>query len=180
MSISTRMIDNPVIYFSVTAIFTAVVAVVTMFFIIPIPATNGYFNLGDTMVMLAGFLLGPLGGAIAGAVGSTISDMFLAPIYAPATFIIKGLEGFIVGYIANPKKIYKKFQARDVIATAIAGTEMVLGYFIYEIILYGIAPALVEIPMNIMQAVIAIIVAIASITTLRVSLGDLLQSDNTE
>ncbi len=174
------MIDNPVIYFSVTAIFTAVVAVVTMFFIIPIPATNGYFNLGDTMVMLAGFLLGPLGGAIAGAVGSTISDMFLAPIYAPATFIIKGLEGFIVGYIANPKKIYKKFQARDVIATAIAGTEMVLGYFIYEIILYGIAPALVEIPMNIMQAVIAIIVAIASITTLRVSLGDLLQSDNTE
>ncbi len=180
MALSTRLLDNRAVYFSVTAILTAVVAVVTMFFIVPIPATNGYFNLGDTMVMLAGFLLGPIGGAIAGAVGSALSDMFLAPIYAPATFVIKGLEGFIVGYIANPKKVHKKIQASDIIATIIASAVMVFGYFLYEIILYGLAPAQVELPMNIMQAIIAIIVALASITTLRISLGDVILSAENE
>ena len=169
--------NNKVLYISTTAIFIAVVAVVTMLFIVPIPATNGYFNLGDTMVMLAGFLLGPVGGAIAGAVGSSISDMLLAPVYAPATFVIKGAEGFIVGYIANPKRIYKALSVRDIIATILAGAEMVFGYFLYEILIMGYAAAVVEVPMNIMQAVIAIVVALASITTLRISMKELLMSE---
>ncbi len=84
-----------------TAIFTAFVAAVTMAFVIYIPATKGYFDIGEIMVYITAMLMGPYVGAFAGGVGSAISDAILAPQYAPGTLVIKGLEGLIVGYLTN-------------------------------------------------------------------------------
>ena len=84
-----------------TAIFTAFVAAVTMAFAIYIPATKGYFDIGEIMVYVVAILMGPYIGAFAGGVGSAISDAILAPQYAPGTLVIKGLEGLIVGYLTN-------------------------------------------------------------------------------
>ncbi|MDA4124326.1 MAG: ECF transporter S component [Thaumarchaeota archaeon] len=84
-----------------TAIFTAFVAAVTLGFVIVIPATKGYFNIGEIMVYVVAMLMGPYIGAFAGGVGSAISDALLAPVYAPGTLVIKGMEGLIVGYLTN-------------------------------------------------------------------------------
>jgi uncharacterized membrane protein len=84
-----------------TAVFTAFVAAVTMAFVVYIPATRGYFDLGEIMVYIVAMLMGPYVGAFAGGVGSAISDAILAPQYAPGTLVIKGLEGLIVGYLTN-------------------------------------------------------------------------------
>jgi uncharacterized membrane protein len=84
-----------------TAVFTAFVAVTTTVFSVYIPATKGYFNIGEVMVYAAALLMGPRIGAFAGGVGSAISDSILAPLYAPGTLLIKGMEGFTVGYLAN-------------------------------------------------------------------------------
>lgn len=87
---------------SITAVFTALVAAATMVFSIYVPATRGYFNIGETMVYTTALLFGPLVGGIAGGVGSMISDLILQyPQYAPGTLIIKGGEGVIVGYLGN-------------------------------------------------------------------------------
>jgi uncharacterized membrane protein len=83
------------------AVFTAFVAAATMAFVIFIPATKGYFNIGEVMVYIAAMLMGPYVGAFAGGVGSAISDAILAPVFAPGTLVIKGLEGFIVGYLTT-------------------------------------------------------------------------------
>ncbi len=84
------------------AVFTAVVAAATMAFSLSIPVTSGYFNIGEIMVYTAALLMGPYVGAFAGGVGSMISDLSLGyAIYAPGTLVIKGLEGFIVGYLSN-------------------------------------------------------------------------------
>jgi uncharacterized membrane protein len=83
------------------AIFTAFEAAVTMAFVIYIPATKGYFNIGEVMVYIVAMLMGPYVGAFAGGVGSAISDAILAPVYAPGTLVIKGLEGFVVGYLTS-------------------------------------------------------------------------------
>lgn len=54
------------------------------------------------MVYTSGLLFGPVTGAVAGGLGSMISDLLLQyPQYAPGTLIIKGAEGAIVGYLAN-------------------------------------------------------------------------------
>jgi uncharacterized membrane protein len=85
-----------------TAVFTAFVAAATSVFSIYIPATTGYFNVGEIMVYTSALLMGPYVGAFAGGVGSMLSDLSLGyPYYAPGTLIIKGLEGFIVGYISS-------------------------------------------------------------------------------
>jgi uncharacterized membrane protein len=84
------------------AVFTAFVAAATSVFSVTIPATNGYFNVGEIMVYTSALLMGPYVGAFAGGVGSMISDLSLGyPYYAPGTLVIKGLEGFIVGYLST-------------------------------------------------------------------------------
>lgn len=85
-----------------TAVFTAFVAAATMAFSLSIPVTAGYFNVGEIMVYTAALLMGPYVGAFAGGVGSMISDLSLGfPSYAPGTLVIKGIEGFIVGYLSS-------------------------------------------------------------------------------
>ena len=85
-----------------TAVFTAFVAAATSVFSVTIPATNGYFNVGEIMVYTSALLMGPYVGAFAGGVGSMISDLSLGyPYYAPGTLVIKGVEGFVVGYLGT-------------------------------------------------------------------------------
>lgn len=82
--------------------FTAFVAAATSVFSVYIPATFGYFNVGEIMVYTSALLMGPYVGAFAGGVGSMISDLSLGyPYYAPGTLVIKGLEGLIVGYLGT-------------------------------------------------------------------------------
>lgn len=85
-----------------TAVFTAFVAAATSVFSVYIPATTGYFNVGEIMVYTCALLMGPYVGAFAGGVGSMISDISLGyPYYAPGTLLIKGTEGFVVGYLGT-------------------------------------------------------------------------------
>lgn len=94
--------ERKVFRVSVTAVFTALIAAATMVFSIYVPATRGYFNIGETMVYTTALLFGPLIGGLAGGVGSMISDIMLNfPQYAPGTLVIKATEGVIVGYLGN-------------------------------------------------------------------------------
>ncbi|MFX1394567.1 MAG: ECF transporter S component [Promethearchaeota archaeon] len=155
------------IILAMISIFGALICFLTIFIIIPIPATEGYFNIGDIGVMIAGILFGPIVGAIAGGVGSAIADIIFAPHYAIPTLIIKGLEGFVVGLISNPRKNYKKFNYRDIIAVILGGLIIVSGYFIYQTFFYGLIYALVEVPINILQSVIAATSALIFAKTVR-------------
>jgi len=85
-----------------TAVFTALACVVTIIFSIYVPATEGFFNIGESMVFLSALLFGPFVGAFAGGVGSMLADLLLGfPYYAPATLVIKASEGAIVGALAR-------------------------------------------------------------------------------
>ncbi|MBQ1334585.1 MAG: ECF transporter S component, partial [Clostridia bacterium] len=55
------------------SLFAALVCVATMVIRIPSP-TGGYINPGDAVVLLAAFLLGPIWGAVAAAIGSSLAD----------------------------------------------------------------------------------------------------------
>ena len=95
---------------TVTAVFTALVCVATMIFSIYIPATKGFFNIGESMVFLSALFFGPFIGAFAGGVGAALADLLLGfPHYAPATIIVKACEGAVVGAL---KKRNPKFSSR--------------------------------------------------------------------
>jgi len=91
---------------AIAAIFAAIVCVATLVLVVNIPATNGYFNVGETMIYVAALLFGPFVGAFAGGIGAAIADLLVAPIFAPGTLVIKACEGTIVGFLN--KKLFKK------------------------------------------------------------------------
>ncbi len=153
---------------SMIGIFGAFTCVVTIVIAFPIPATNGFINIGDAVVMITGLIFGPIIGGIAGGVGSSLADLLLGyAIYAPATLVIKGLEGFFVGLIANPKK-KSKWNYRDFIGVIVGGFIMIIGYFLYEVMIFGLPSALYEFILNsIIQFGLGSVIALAFIFAAR-------------
>ena len=80
--------------------FTALVFLSTSIFFIYIPASNGFFNIGEAFVYLAALIGGPITGAISGGLGASMADLALAyGQFAPGTAVLKFLEGFVVGSV---------------------------------------------------------------------------------
>lgn len=97
----------------IAAIFTALVCVATMIFTIYVPSTRGFFNIGETMVYTTALLFGPFVGALAGGVGSMFADVFLGYYYyAPATLVIKALEGGLVGFLSRKGHVFSRSHTR--------------------------------------------------------------------
>lgn len=150
---------------ALASVFGALVFVVTSQIPpISIPATSGYFNLGEPVIYIAALVAGPLTGALAGGVGASLADVYLGfAVFAPGTLIIKGLEGAITGLLNS--KLRNRVNNVTLCATisiAIGGLEMVTGYFLYEqfVLGYPFAAALVEVPFNLVQMTVGLIVAI--------------------
>ena len=148
---------------AIAGVFAALVYVATAIFIIPIPATSGYFNLGETVIYIAALLFGSLVGAFSGGVGAAIADVLSGySFYAPGTLLIKACEGTIVGFLGRKLSNYRIESNLSAIASVvIGGAEMIAGYFLYESIAlgYGLAAA-AEIPLNAIQMTVGLIVAV--------------------
>ena len=140
------------------SLLAALVAVATMVVKIPTP-TGGYVNIGDGVVLICGWLLGPVWGALAAGLGSMLADLIGYPIYAPGTFVIKGLMALIAFAVAGLcKPVFKKHAWLAYILAGIAAEAvMVLGYFIFEAVFlsYGMGAAVGILP-NVSQAVVGI------------------------
>lgn len=139
------------------AILMALTTVMTMVVHIPTFGTNGYLNLGDMVVFLSAMMLGRKGGFIVGGLGSGLADMLLGYThYAPITFIVKGLEGYIAGRLLETKL----GQKTPIIATTIGGIWMAFGYYFAETFMYGAKAAIASIPGNLLQGIIGAITAV--------------------
>lgn len=86
---------------AIATVFAALVCIATIAFTVSVPATSGYFNIGETIIYVAALLFGPFVGAFAGGLGAAIADMLVAPIFAPGTLVIKSCEGAIVGFLGK-------------------------------------------------------------------------------
>lgn len=103
------MNNNNVEKLVMTALMTALITVITVILPIPVPFTNGYIHLGDSMIFLSVIILGYKRGAIASAFGSAFADLFLGYVYwAPWTFVIKGGMALILGLLLYESMKNKK------------------------------------------------------------------------
>ena len=143
---------------ALAAVMAALVCVTTMFIQVPIPATSGYFNIGDAMIMVAALTGGPIVGAFAGGIGASLADLLGGwYVWVIPTLVIKGTEGFLSGWIL---KRGKQNIQNVVLAWIIGGLEMVFGYFLVQVYLYGLTAAVGELTFNFVQMAIAGIVGI--------------------
>jgi uncharacterized membrane protein len=152
-----------------TAVFAALCCVATCLIAIPLP--NGYFNTGDVFVLLAGWCLGPLFGGVAAATGSALADVLTGyALYAPATFIIKGLDAIVAYYVYQIIKKLIKNEKVDFIPRAFSAILgellMVSGYCLFEIYLYGVGGALASVVGNLLQGGCCALCAVLLMTAL--------------
>lgn len=102
-----------------------------------IPYPLGYLNLGDCIVLLSAILLPPGYAMAAAGIAGASADLFLGySLYAPATFIIKALMAGLCACICGRKHHF----TTALLGGLCAELWMVLGYFLYESLLYN-APA---------------------------------------
>ena len=138
------------------ALMASLVCVATMIIKIPSPL-KGYINLGDCIVLLCGWLLSPLYGFFAAGVGSALADILSGYVlYAPATFIIKGLMALIACLMIRKAKKLPLLIVSGFTAEAV----MVGGYLLFESILYGFLPSVVNVPFNAVQGAAGLILGI--------------------
>ena len=157
----------------IAALLAALTCVLTMIIKIPSPL-KGYLNLGDSVVLLIGWTLSPMYGFLAAGLGSALADLFSGyAVYAPATFIIKGLMAPVAYY--GFKLLRKKLGnlPSRIIAGIVAETVMILGYFLFEGVLYGFGPSAVNIPANGVQGIAGLILGCILVKVLKKADRDL-------
>lgn len=146
------------------ALFAALICVATMLVQIPIPATGGFANLGDGIILICAFLMHPLCAVIAAGLGSALADILTGYIsFAPGTLLIKAGVALIAALIF--KRFGKEASEKKAFATMIAAgllaeTFMILGYFFYEAVILcigiGAAGGIIG---NIGQGIVGVIVS---------------------
>lgn len=115
-----------------TAIMSAMITLMTAY-ICHIPSTNeGYIHLGDSLIYIAAAILPAPYAMAAGAIGGGMADLLTAPVWAPATIIIKMLLT-----IPFTNKKAKIVNTRNVIALFIAFVISTVGYFLAGGIMFG-------------------------------------------
>jgi len=141
-----------------TALFMALCCTATMVIQIPSP-TQGYVNLGDCIVLLSAWLLGPWYGMAAAGVGSAMADLLLGYAhYVPGTLTVKALMALLCGLTAR--------QGGNLFRRALGGMAaeiwMTAGYFAYSGLLLGKGlGAAASVPGNLFQGAVGLAAALA-------------------
>ena len=158
----------------ITSLFAALICVATMLIQIPVPATGGYANLGDGIILICAFLMPPAYAVTAAGLGSALADILAGyASYAPATLAIKAGVALIAALLFHAligNKSNRSMRIAMIAAGILAEIFMILGYFLYEAVIlgYGLGAAGAIIG-NIGQAVVGVIVGCIVAPVLRKS-----------
>lgn len=122
-----------------TALFAALICVTTAYiFHIPFGVNGGYVHIGDSLIYLAAAFLPTPYAMFAGAIGGAMADILTAPVYAPATFIIK----MLISLPITCKKD-KIVNVHNCVGVVVAAVISFIGYYITDVILFGTWGALI-------------------------------------
>ena len=151
------------IFIALTYVFTALVNIQ-----LPLLGKGGLIHLGNVPLFICAILFGKKSGAIAGAIGMGLFDLLSGWVsWAPFTFVIVGLMGFVVGLIAEKKKSFPWY----IVAMGLALLIKIVGYYFAEVILYkNFLVPFASIPGNIIQVVTAIIIVLIIIKPLELAI----------
>ncbi len=157
----TKKVVICALFSALTFCFTSVIRIPT--------ATGGYIHPGDSMVILSGWLLGPIWGALSAGIGSMLSDLLGGYAqYMLPTFIIKALTALVACGVKKALSRGKHLWVSKIISVICAAFVMTAGYYIVEALLlsYGFVGALASVASNAVQGIVGGCIAILLFTVL--------------
>ena len=120
-------------YLTLTGIFAALITLMTAYIChIPVGANGGYIHFGDSFISLAAVLLPRPYSLAAAAIGGGLADLLTAPMWTPATVIIKML--ITLPFTRQTSQIVTP---RNIVATVLAYLLSAIGYFFAQYLLFG-------------------------------------------
>lgn len=144
------------------ALFAAICFVGTY---IHIPITLGgsqtMIHLGTTAIFVGAIFLGK-DVALAGAIGCALFDA-MDPAFAMwivPTFFLKGATGYVAGAISHYKDNKGDNMKMNIIAFLLGGLVSIVGYFLVNVVLFGLTPATLKLITSISTTAIGIAIAI--------------------
>jgi len=148
---------------STTAIFSAMTAVLiaTTGQFMPSP-TGGYTHIGDTTIFLAALLFGSKVGALTGAIGSVVADLYVGYSRWYVSIPAHAIEGAIAGLAK------KRDTTSQIILCAVGGILMASVYFFMNVFIKGFPIAIISYARDLFgQAGISMILGVALAKTIR-------------
>lgn len=117
----------------ITGIFAAMITVMTAYIChIPYGANGGYIHFGDTLIYLAAVFMPRPYALAAAAIGGGLADLLTAPMWAPATIMIKML--IVLPFSQNSDKLSG---VRNIAAPVVSGVISAAGYYVAEGLLFS-------------------------------------------
>lgn len=147
--------STSVINLTLTGLFAAMVTLMTAYiFHIPYGTNGGYIHFGDALIYLAAVLLPKPYAIAAAAIGGGLADLLTAPMWAPATILIKVL--LTLPFTSHTEKM---LSSRNIIAPFFAAIFSIAGYYLAEGIIFGsFVSAFISIWGNVVQALGSMII----------------------
>lgn len=148
---------------ALTGLMAALTFVATAFIHINIPASTGYVNLGDSVILFAACFIDPYVGALAGVIGAVLGDLYVgAAYYVPFTIFAKLFEAIIAGMLFKVFKGKWSYFAIPIGSLAIVPTYA-LAYYLFG----GWAMLWASSPFDLLQATFSSAMAIALVLILK-------------
>lgn len=143
------MMRNRTTKITTAGLFAAMITVMTAYIChIPYGANGGYIHFGDTLIYMAAVFLPRPYALAAAAIGGGVADLLTAPMWAPATIIIKAL--ITLPFTSRGGRILAR---RNIAAPFIAAAITAAGYYLTEGILFSsFKAALISLPGSIIQS----------------------------
>jgi len=161
MSKTERFSDKVAFKIASIVVLSAIVAVFTLIIRIPVAPTRGYINFGDVAIFFVAFIFGPVSAFFAGGLGTAIADLVGGYAqWAPISFLVHGLQGFLVGFVYNiftKENLHVNIFLQGFLCFLVGALVMVSGYFFAGLLMVGPGTALLEIPGNILQNLAGVI-----------------------
>lgn len=161
-----------------TSLMIAIITLVTM--TVRIPTYAGYTHLGDSMIFIAVVLLGKKKSIIAAAVGMCLADILSGyMVWAPFTLVIKATMAYIAALIVFRGENNGDSIKNNIFAFTVAGIWMIFAYWIAGAfvtsqllsenvtLVQGLVVSLKDVPANIAQALVGMIIAIPMIKMIK-------------
>lgn len=125
--------QKPLTLLTTTALFAAMITLMTAYiFHIPYGANGGYVHFGDALIYLAAVLLPRPYAVCAAIIGGGLADLLTAPMWAPATMIIKAL--ITLPFTSRHPHI---LNGRNMPAPILAALISIGGYYLAEGLIFG-------------------------------------------
>ncbi len=141
-------------------LFIAIVFVATYFIQIPTTGiSGGLIHLGNIAMFSIALKYGKKYGALSGGIGMMLFDIFSAWFaWAPATLVVRGLMGFVIGFVAQDKNGQGSKLWKNIVAILLGAVVMLTGYFFFEAVILGVGwAAIAGVPGNLVQLAIGLI-----------------------